>query len=80
MRWVGHVAGIWKSVNVYAKYLLRNLREKRLRGRFRLIREDNIKMDLLEIVREGVVDWSQLDQDKDQWRFLVNTVMNIRVP
>jgi len=30
-------------------------------------------------LREGV-DWIHLAQDKDQWRDLENTVMNIRVP
>jgi hypothetical protein len=40
---------------------------------------DNIKMDLREIGWDGV-DWIELDQDRDQWRTLVNTVMNLRVP
>jgi hypothetical protein len=26
------------------------------------------------------MDWINLDKDKDQWRALVNTVMNLRVP
>jgi hypothetical protein len=40
---------------------------------------DNIKMDLREIGWDGV-DWIDLAQDRDQWRALVNTVMNLRVP
>jgi hypothetical protein len=41
--------------------------------------ENNIKMDLGEIGRDGV-DWIDLAQDRGQWRALVNTVMNPRVP
>jgi hypothetical protein len=40
---------------------------------------DNIKMDLGKIGWDGV-DWMELAQDTDQWRALVNTVMNLRVP
>jgi hypothetical protein len=40
---------------------------------------DNIKMDLREIGWDGM-DWSNLVQDRDQWRALVNAVMNLRVP
>jgi hypothetical protein len=36
-------------------------------------------MDLREIGWEGV-DWIELAQDRAQWRTLVNTVMNLRVP
>jgi hypothetical protein len=39
----------------------------------------NIRMDLREIGWEGV-DWMHLDQDRGQWRALMNTVMDIRVP
>jgi hypothetical protein len=28
----------------------------------------------------GVMDWIDLAQDRDQWRALVNTVMNLHVP
>jgi hypothetical protein len=36
-------------------------------------------MDLRE--REwGGVDWIDLAQDRDQWKDLVNTTMNLRVP
>jgi hypothetical protein len=40
---------------------------------------DNITIDLREIGWDGV-DWVDLAQDRDQWRALVNTVMNLRVP
>jgi hypothetical protein len=40
---------------------------------------DNIKMDLREIGWDGR-DWIELAQDRDQWRALVNTVMDLRVP
>jgi hypothetical protein len=40
---------------------------------------DNIKMDLREIRWDGM-EWIDLAEDRDQWRALVNTVMNLRVP
>jgi hypothetical protein len=40
---------------------------------------DNIKMDLREIGWDGM-DWIDLALDRDQWRALVNKVMNLRVP
>jgi hypothetical protein len=40
---------------------------------------DNIKIDLREIGCGGV-DWIDLAQDRDQWRALVNTVMNFWFP
>jgi hypothetical protein len=40
--------------------------------------EDNIIIDLREIGWNGM-DWIDLAQDRDQWRALVNTVMNILV-
>jgi hypothetical protein len=36
-------------------------------------------MDLGEIGRDGR-DWIEIAQDRDQWRALVNKVMNLRVP
>jgi hypothetical protein len=36
-------------------------------------------MDLTEIGWDGV-DWIELAQDRDQWRVLVNTVKNLRIP
>jgi hypothetical protein len=40
---------------------------------------DNIKIDLREIGSDGL-DWIDLAQDRDQWRALVSTVTNLRVP
>jgi hypothetical protein len=40
---------------------------------------DNIKMDLREIGLDGE-DWIDMALDRDQWRALVNTVLNLRVP
>ena len=49
---------------------------KRPLGRPRRKWEDNIKMDLQE-VGEGCGDCMELAQDRDRWRALVNTVMNL---
>jgi hypothetical protein len=35
-------------------------------------------MDLREIGWDGV-DWINLAKNRDQWRIIVNTVMNLRV-
>jgi hypothetical protein len=52
---------------------------KRPRRRPRSRGVDNIKIDLREIGWDGM-DWIDLAQDRDQWRALVYTVMNLRVP
>jgi hypothetical protein len=48
-------------------------------GRIRHRWEVNIKMDLKKIGWGGM-DWIDLAQDRDRWRALVNTAMNLRVP
>jgi hypothetical protein len=40
---------------------------------------DYIKIDLREIGWDDM-DWIDLAQDRDQWRAIVNTVINLRVP
>jgi hypothetical protein len=52
---------------------------KRPPGRPRYRWVDNIKIELREIGRGGM-DWIDLAQGRDQWRALVNTVMNLRLP
>jgi hypothetical protein len=41
--------------------------------------EDNIKIEVRVIGWSGM-DWIHLAQDKDQWRALVNMVINLQVP
>jgi hypothetical protein len=53
--------------------------EKRPLGRPRRRWVNNIQMDFREIGWNGM-DWIDLDQNRDQWRALVNTVMNLWVP
>jgi hypothetical protein len=77
MTWVGHVARMGEMRNAYR--ILGKPEGKGSLGRPRRRWVDNIKMDLREIGWDGV-DWIQLAQDKDQWRGLVNTVMNLLVP
>jgi hypothetical protein len=64
--------------NAY-RILVRKPGRKRPLGRPRRRREDNIKMDIREIGWGGM-DWIDLAQNRDQWRAVVNTVINLRVP
>jgi hypothetical protein len=48
-------------------------------GRPRSRRVDNIRMDLVELGL-GDVDWIGLAQDRDRWRTVVNSVLNLPVP
>jgi hypothetical protein len=78
MRWAGHVAHMGEVRGVY-NILVGRPEGRRPLGRPRRRWEDNIKMDFREI-GFGDVDWIQWSQDRDRWRALVNTVMNLRVP
>jgi hypothetical protein len=74
----GHVARIGKKRNAY-RILVGTPEGKKPLGRPRRRWVDNIKTDLKEIGWDGR-DWIDLAQDRDQWRALVNAVMNFRVP
>jgi hypothetical protein len=52
---------------------------KRPLGRSRRRWVDNIKMNLRVIEWDGV-DWSDMAQDRDQWRAPVNMVFKLRAP
>jgi hypothetical protein len=60
--------------NMY-KVLMGKPEGKRSLERPRRRWEDGIRMNL----GWGSIDWIQLAQDRDRWRALVNTVMNLRV-
>jgi hypothetical protein len=80
VRWAGHVAQVGEKRNAY-RILVGKPEGKRPLGRPRHRWVDNIKIDLK---RDGMgwygLDWVDLAQDRDQWRALVNTVMNLWVP
>ena len=78
MRWVGHVACMRERRGIY-RVLVGKPEGKRPLGRPKGRWEDNIKMDIQE-VGYGGMDWIELAQDRESWRALVNTVMNLRVP
>jgi hypothetical protein len=67
MRWAGHVARIGEVRGAY-NILVGRPEGRRPLGRPRHRWED------------GDVDWILWAQDRDRWRAVVNTVMNVRVP
>jgi hypothetical protein len=77
-RWAGHVARMEEKRNAY-RLLVGKPERKRPLGRPRRRWVDNIRMDLGE-VGWGDVYWIGLAQDRNRWRALVNSVLNLRVP
>jgi hypothetical protein len=69
---------MWEKRNAYRTLVVKPEGKKPL-GRLRCRWVDSLKLDLREIGWDGM-DWIDLALDRDQWRALVNTVMNIRVP
>jgi len=77
MSWAGHMARMGEERGAY-RVLVGKPEGKRSLGRPRRRWVDNISMELQEVVC-GYVDWIVLAQDRDRWRTLVSTVMNLRV-
>jgi hypothetical protein len=77
MRWAGHMARMEEGRNV-CRVLVGKPEGKRPLERPRRRWEDGLKIDLRE-TGWGCVEWIHLAQDRDHWRTLVNTVMNLRV-
>jgi hypothetical protein len=78
MRWTGHVARLGEKRNPYMILVGKTEGRKPL-GRPRYGWVDNNKIDLRKIEWNDM-DWNHLAQDRDQWRPLVNMVMNLLVP
>jgi len=75
MRWAGHVA-LWGRGEVHTGFLWENLRERDH------LEDPGIdgRIILRWIFRQWdreYMDWTDLAQDRDRWRALVNMVMNL---
>jgi hypothetical protein len=77
-RRAGHVARRGEKRNAY-RLLVGKPEGKRPLGRPRRKWVDNIRMGLGK-VGWGDVDWIGLAKDRNRWRGLVNSVLNLRVP
>jgi hypothetical protein len=80
------VTGGWRKLhneklhNLYSSpSVIRMIKSKRMRWARHVAWMNNIKTVLRETGWDGM-DWIDLAQDRDQWRALVNTVTNVRVP
>jgi hypothetical protein len=75
MRWEGHVAQ--EKRNAY-RLLVGKPEGKRPLGRPKCRWVGNIRTDLGKVGLSDV-DWIELAKDKNRWRALVNSVLNLRV-
>jgi hypothetical protein len=78
MSWACHLSRMGEKRNAY-RLLVKMAVGKRQLSRQSRRWMDNIRTDLRE-VGWGDVDWIALAQDRNNWRALVNSVLNLRVP
>jgi hypothetical protein len=77
IKWAGHAAQMGEKRNACRLFVGKPEGKKPL-GRPRCRCVDNIRMELGE-VGWGDVDWVGLAQDRNRWRALVNSVLNLQV-
>jgi hypothetical protein len=78
IRWADHVARMGEKRNAYRLLVGKPVRKRPL-GRPRRRCVDIIRMDLGKVGWDDM-DWIGLAQDRNRWRALVNSVLNLRVP
>jgi hypothetical protein len=76
---MGWVCSTYEEMRYAYRLLVGKPEGKRPLGRSRRRFVDNIRKELVE-VGWGDVDWIGLAQDRNRWRALVNSVLNLRVP
>jgi hypothetical protein len=78
MRWTGHIVRIGENRNA-CRIKVGKLEGYGPLGKPRPRWVGNVKMDLREVGWGGMY-WIDMAQDREEWRSLVNTVINLRVP
>jgi hypothetical protein len=63
---------------MHIEYRLESQKERNQKGDLGVSGEDNIKLNLRE-TEYGDMYWFHLTQNRDQWRALVNRVIDLRV-
>jgi hypothetical protein len=76
LRWAGLVARMGERRGAY-RVLVGKPEGKRPLGRTGYVWEDNIKMEVREM--ECGMEWIHLSHDRDRWRAVANSVMDLRV-
>jgi hypothetical protein len=78
LKWAGHVARMEEDRSAF-KILICKPTGKRPLGRPRRRWEDNIRKNLKEM-GVNTRNWVDFSQDRDYWRALVNSALNLWVP